>query len=228
MTPPKKFRPWAFQPQERAFAKAAGETTYFTGRPCKHGHVALRCTASGSCVECAKIIQKRTLQKRLKLNPNWYAENYAKNPERYKAIAAKYRANNPEKVKITTLKSIQKRKPLKAAAERARQAAKLKATPPWLTKEDWLQMDAVYFAANQTSKLAGFKCHVDHIVPLQGKSVCGLHVPWNLRVVSQSYNSKKRNSLDEAVFFGPSSMGGVLVHSSALPWNWIKEQSHAN
>ena len=68
MTTIKQLPPWAFQPQERAFAKAAGEKTYFTGRPCKYGHVVQRCTSSGVCVECSKTIQKRTLQKKLALN----------------------------------------------------------------------------------------------------------------------------------------------------------------
>jgi 5-methylcytosine-specific restriction endonuclease McrA len=117
---------------------------------------------------------------------------------------------------------MRKRKPQKAASEMARQAAKLNATPRWITKEDFKEMEAVYIAARKTTLLAGFNCHVDHIVPLKGKEVCGLHVPWNLRVVSQSYNSQKNNNLDEGVFFGPSQNGGVLIHKSALPWNWRK------
>lgn len=222
MTAPTQLQPWAYQPQERAAALEAGLTQYFTGRPCKHGHVAMRSSSSGTCVECAKKHQKKNLEKRLQKNSNWYRDNYAKNPEKQKQKSALYRANNPEKTRQSYLASMRKRKPQKAAAERARQAAKLHATPHWLTKNDWKQMDAVYIAAKQTSLMAGFNCHVDHIVPLKGKDVCGLHVPWNLRVVSQSYNSKKKNNLDESVFFAPSLSGGILVHSSALPWNWRK------
>ena len=223
MTVPKQLQPWAYKPQERAAAKVAGNTVYFTGRPCKHGHVTYRCTSSGTCVECANINEKKSRAKKLNENPDWYRQNYAINLEKFRAKASKYRSNNPEKVKESNLASMRKRKPQKAAAERARQASKLKATPCWLTNEHLLQIEKVYFAANKTSLLAGFPCHVDHIVPLKGKSVCGLHVPWNLRVVSQSYNSKKKNNLDEGVFFAPSKTGGVLVHNSALPWNWSKQ-----
>ena len=222
MTTPKQLQSYGFQPKERAVAKAAGQTTYFTGRPCKHGHVDFRCTASGTCIECSKLVQKRNLQKRLELNPNWYKENYAKNPESHKQRAANYRVKNPEKVRESYLSSMRKRKPQKAAAEMARQAKKIQATPPWLTKEDLNQIDAIYVCAKETTNLAGFDCSVDHIVPLRGKDICGLHVPWNLRVVSRSYNSKKHNNLDEAIFFAPSQKGGILVHNSALPWNWRK------
>lgn len=222
MTMPKQLQSYGFQPKERAVAKAAGQTTYFTGRPCKHGHISQRQTFSGTCLECSKLIQKKHADKRIADNPNWYKENYAKNPDAHKQKTAQYRTKNPDKVRECYLSSMRKRKPQKAAAEMARQAKKLQATPPWLNKEDLKQIDAIYVCAKETTNLAGFDCSVDHIVPLRGKDVCGLHVPWNLRVVSRSYNSKKHNKLDEAIFFAPSQKGGVLVHNSALPWNWRK------
>ena len=75
-------------------------------------------------------------------------------------------------------------------------AAKLKATPAWLNKEDRKQMTVEYALARWCSKTMGFKYEVDHIVPLQGKEVCGLHVPWNLRVIPQSSNRSKSNRLE--------------------------------
>ena len=59
------------------------------------------------------------------------------------------------------------------------------ATPPWLTEEMVLEMERMYLGAG-----AG---HVDHIVPLKSPTVCGLHVPWNLQVLSAGANLVKNN-----------------------------------
>lgn len=217
-----QLQPWRFKPQERAAAQAAGEKTYFTGRPCKFGHIANRVTSSGGCVICANASEKRSRKKKTEANPSWSKEKYAKNAEHFREKSKEYRLKNPEKARLIKLASMQKRKPQRAADERARQARKLMATPAWLTKQHLDEMKNIYIVAKKTTELAGFNCHVDHIVPLKGMDVCGLHVPWNLRIVSQSYNSKKSNNIDDGVLFNPSLLNGVLVHNSALPWNWSK------
>ena len=75
------------------------------------------------------------------------------------------------------------------AQDARREASKIQATPKWLTKEDMRKMSMVYAEA----AISGLT--VDHIVPLRGKKVCGLHVPWNLGLLTNSENSQKSNSM---------------------------------
>ena len=74
-----------------------------------------------------------------------------------------------------------------------RDAAKKNRTPNWLTDDQlWMIEQAYDIAAKRTLSL-GITFHVDHIVPLQGKIVSGLHVPWNLQVIPAKLNQQKSN-----------------------------------
>jgi ATP-dependent Lon protease len=104
------------------------------------------------------------------------------NPESLKTAQAKYAKNNPEKFAI------------KASTRRARL---LKATPKWLTESDIVRMNAKYQLAAMFNEYTGEEWAVDHIYPLKGKEVCGLHVPSNLRVIPWLENVKKGNRIIE-------------------------------
>jgi len=68
-------------------------------------------------------------------------------------------------------------------------------TPKWLTADDrWIIRETYELAALRT-KMFGFSWHVDHVIPLQGKSVSGLHVPENLKVIPGVENIKKKNKV---------------------------------
>ncbi len=82
------------------------------------------------------------------------------------------------------------------AREAFRRAQKLKATPPWLTKEHKKQIENLYKLREKLTVKTGIIHHVDHIVPLINKNVCGLHVPWNLRVIPGLENLKKSNKVE--------------------------------
>lgn len=67
----------------------------------------------------------------------------------------------------------------------------VRATPPWLTPEQRQQIRDVYAAAAALTEATGELHVVDHIVPKMGKTVCGLHVPWNLAPLHWRLNAIK-------------------------------------
>ena len=107
--------------------------------------------------------------------------------------AAKWRADNPEKAKQNVANW------QKLNRSRCREigmryyTAKVGACPSWLTKEQRDEIDRIYWTSLDLRAVTGEQYHVDHIVPLQGKNVCGLHVPWNLQILPADLNIAKRN-----------------------------------
>ena len=81
------------------------------------------------------------------------------------------------------------------AVNARRRAHKLERTPSWLTLEQHEDIKTFYTEAKVREKETGIKFHVDHIVPLLGETVCGLHVPWNLQVITAYDNLVKGNRL---------------------------------
>ena len=183
-------------PTSRKEAKESGVKYYFTGQPCVRGHIALRKT-KGSCVECMKEDwdkdnAKRGKQPKSEASKAAAKRYYEKNKEAVKARANArpaeerhrhkyaYKIKNPDLYKALT--SVRKR--------RHRDA-----TPKWITKEQKLDMRKLYLQAMELTKITNERYVVDHIIPLISEEICGLHVPWNLRVITQEENLKKSNKL---------------------------------
>ena len=122
-------------------------------------------------------------------------EYYQKTKEQRLLVQAEYRKNNPEKIKETQVNWSNKNIAKINANNRKRKAAKKHRTPAWLTEIDFERMENEYKLAAILTKLTGTKWEVDHIIPLRSPDVCGLHVPWNLRVITQEANLKKSNKL---------------------------------
>ena len=194
-----------YLPKSRAEAKAQGAPYYFTGEPCKHGHIAPRKT-KGACIECLKLEWERGNQTRAE-----YFRAYNKSEAGQKAKREYYeknrdaviaRAQARDTAKVTEYKTAYKeRNPdlYRELVSLRRRRFRL-ATPKWLTAEQKMEIRLKYRLAIEMSRSTGVRHAVDHIVPLQGEEVCGLHVPWNLEVVTQAENLKKSNKLvDPAV-----------------------------
>ena len=73
---------------------------------------------------------------------------------------------------------------------------KTRRTPTWLTKDQLEEIEQFYIDAKELQWLAEEPLHVDHIVPLNGRNVSGLHVPWNLQILSRTANIKKSNRFE--------------------------------
>lgn len=126
----------------------------------------------------------------LKLDENWLKQRRSKTNKRRKLFGRSLEVSNPNVKKRYKQTPNGKSKTL--ANDAKRRSAKMQRTPPWL---DVVQNAEIEFTYKYCASLRsiGLNYHVDHIVPLQGKSVSGLHVPWNLQVIPADENIRKAN-----------------------------------
>jgi hypothetical protein len=199
-------------PKTRAEAKACGATHYFTGEPCKHGHIAPRKT-KGACVECLKVEWQQAADKRVE-----YFRQYNSSEEVKERKHEWYQANRDKVIQAAATRPAHVKRQYRNAWKennktqiradtKARRRKHRDATPPWLTRKQKSQIRQLYQIAITNTQITGEQYVVDHIYPLRSEVVCGLHVPWNLRVVTQEENLRKSNSLpgdDEALAFFPN------------------------
>lgn len=179
----------------RHLAKLAGEKTYFSDRPCVRGHTSERLTWSGTCLECRRIRdrshyklryetkikprisspenKKKSAQKMALARQSWSEDKKAAYREAAKLRSREWRKENPKH--RNALKS-------KYLADRN------KRMPKWAD-------------ANEIKKFY-LNCppghHVDHIIPMRGKNVSGLHVHYNLQYLPAIENMRKNNRFEVA------------------------------
>jgi hypothetical protein len=152
------------EPISREEAKARGLKRYYTGKPCKHGHITERRVIGKKCRGCQLAFSAST-------SARWRKAN----PEHWKQYIKGWRQKYPERV---------------LAWRNRRRALETQAMPSWVRTADlWV----FHKECKRLSKETGVKHHVDHIVPLRGEAVCGLHVPWNLRIIPAAENNSKKN-----------------------------------
>ena len=187
-------------PKSRKEAQTTNSKYYFTGEPCKHGHIAPRKT-KGSCVECLKIEWKNAVKSRVE-----YFSKYNKREDVKTAKNEWYENNKTQVINAAKLRPAFKLREYRntwkennkvqmRADTKARRRKHREATPPWLTRKQKTEIRQLYQIAITMTQTTGEQYVVDHIIPLRSHEVCGLHVPWNLRVITQGENLKKSNKL---------------------------------
>lgn len=93
-----------------------------------------------------------------------------------------------------------KRNPAKVIANAYRRTEALRQrVPAWLSDEHWERINAFYLEARRKTEETGIVHHVDHVFPLRGKTMSGLHVPWNLQVLTAAENLRKAASVSDEV-----------------------------
>lgn len=189
-------------PRTRKEAQQSGATHYFTGEPCKHGHIAPRKT-KGACIECLKIAWIKGNESRAEYFQQYNRSEAGKDAKQryYEAnksdIIAKARAT-PNEIKNAYRKKWKDGHPVQVLADnKVRRRKHRSATPPWITRQQKTEMRSIYQIAITMSQTTGERYVVDHIWPLRSDFVCGLHVPWNLRVITQKENLTKSNGLPD-------------------------------
>lgn len=161
----------------RQQAKALGLKRYFTGKPCKHGHIDERRVHDGACCECQRLA---------------YREYADKEKDKERSRKRNYMVTFRESLSEEEREVFNKEHYLRYSDQyKIRAAVRQKrvaiATPPWV---DLDEIKTIY-----AQRPEGY--HVDHIVPIKGKDVCGLHVPWNLQYLEATENMRKSNKFQQ-------------------------------
>ncbi len=168
----------------------------FTGRACSRGHTSPRWASGYSCCQCDleanSTPEARAKEQRYRCRP----EVLQRQREQNRARMATPEGREANRL---YLRDYFARPEIKAAHrsymrenQATRDARKLKATPHWLTQEQHAEIKAIY----QDAALREGLWHVDHIIPLRHPNICGLHVSWNLQVLTANDNQNKSNSFD--------------------------------
>lgn len=123
-------------------------------------------------------------------------DKYYEKHDENRARLSKYYEDNHEKEKAARREHYQKNKSIYLFNFYKREERLKEATPTWLTDLMLSEIKQLYKQRQQLSELIGIEYHVDHIVPIQGETVCGLHVPWNLQVITAEENLKKSNKYE--------------------------------
>lgn len=180
-------------PKNRKDAKIIESLFYFTGNKCKNGHLDKRYTSKGVCKSCSLEQGRRYDSLNKERRSKQRKIERSKDPEKIKKWTKNWRDNNREHTREYSKqyrlknKHTKEYKYKKAAADSARRARQRKALPKWVDKKHKKRIVEFYKKCPEGH-------HIDHIIPLTNKNVCGLHVLWNLQYLPASENIRKKNN----------------------------------
>ena len=158
------------------------------------------------CKLCDRAYYIANLEHKKAKSQQWYWENkerkqaydieyHQKNREKRLQYHEEWRAANKDHVRAAQAAYKSNNRGIYNAQEAKRRSAKLQATPAWA---NLAKIKEIYAAAAEESKRLGVPMHVDHIVPLQGELVCGLHTEQNLQILTANENCSKSNTFKVA------------------------------
>lgn len=145
-------------------------------------------------VEAKKEYDRKRYIKTRETQLEYSKQYYNENKEKKKEYLKQWYQRNKEKVLNRSKNHYKQNKEYYTTKEAKRRAYKLKATPSWADKE---AIKSWYVLAKMLDKTFNEKHHVDHIVPLKNEKVCGLHVEYNLQILTATENLTKGNKFNE-------------------------------
>jgi hypothetical protein len=147
---------------------------------------------NASCKSCRSAIRKTYKSQKI-----YNKKRYWENPKKSRELKRAWELKNTDHIKKYKT-HYRKKEPLKHRVWDALKSTKRKQrVPSWLSNEHKKEIEKFYWLAKDLRAVTGEEYQVDHIVPLLGKRVCGLHVPWNLQVLPADLNNKKNNRWEE-------------------------------
>ena len=160
-------------PASQAEALRQNVTYYYTGRPCKHGHLSERFAKNRNCRECLRIRNRERTKKDywIDYGDEAYKEKKRQNASKYYHTRAHKRA---------------------ARIRRKYEKLSRVATPRGVT-----EIRRMYLEAQLLTIDSGVKHEVDHIIPLIHEKVSGLSVPANCQILTKAQNRQKASRFNQ-------------------------------
>lgn len=148
-------------------AKARGLLYYYTGKPCKHGHIDWRIVSARACVTCHET--------------------------RGAEHSRKFRETHTEKVKATWQRYYARNRA--AVIERVHRRIRSLPVPRWYGELDDLVLEEARDLARMRAESTDMLWHIDHMIPIKARRARGLHCAENIQLIPALLNRRKKNKM---------------------------------